>query len=71
MEAEISSVRSDSMKNKKLLTLVSAGLCTVLFASCSGGSSTTFSANWYANTSTNTVVEGTNETLTYSFMLTE
>lgn len=53
------------MKNKKLLTLVSAGLCTVLFASCSGGSSTTFSANWYANTSTNIVVEGTGETLTY------
>ena len=59
------------MKNKKLLTLVSAGLCTVLFASCSGGSSTTFSANWYANTSTNTVVEGTNETLTYSVSMKE
>lgn len=49
-------------------------ICTLLgsaflLSSCSGGSSTSFSSNWCANTAINTVVEGTSETLTYDVAL--
>lgn len=57
------------MKKKKLLTVASAALCTVLLSSCGGGSRVGFSANWYANTTTPNVLEGTNEKLSYSVSL--
>lgn len=59
--------RSDFMRHKKLLTLTSAALCATLLTACGGGgNSANFNANWYANTATPTVVEGTRETLTYT-----
>lgn len=59
------------MKKKNLLTLASAALCAIVFASCSNASVTAFSANWYANTTIGNIVEGTSETLTYSVTMKE
>lgn len=59
------------MKKKKLFPVISSILGTVLLASCGTGVSTSFSANWYANTSINTVVGDTRETLTYSVTMKE
>lgn len=62
--------RSDKMKKRQLTTAICALLGSAfLLSSCSGGSSTSFSSNWCANTAINTVVEGTSETLTYDVAL--
>lgn len=55
------------MKHKAILAGVSAAILggAVFFSGCSG-STMTFEANWYGNTSITTSISGTEETLTYS-----
>lgn len=60
------------MKRRTVLAGISAVLLGgVMCLTGCGGSSTTFSANWYKNTSITTSISGTSETLTYSVSLTE
>jgi len=58
------------MKRKAIFAGIPAILLggVMCLAGC-GGSATTFSANWYKNTSITTAISGTNETLTYSVSL--
>ena len=54
------------MKKRQFAAAISSALCAaLLLSSCSSGSATSFSSNWYSDTTLNTAIAGTTETLVY------